>query len=85
MAADRGRLPLVGQRFLSQIEGLYRADANPDGQYFSRWSGEMEVWRQSGLLFNHYWYEQQRGNAEVADALMARIQQGNPAAKMAAE
>ena len=57
----------------------------PAGQYFSRWSGEMEVWRQSGLLLNHYWYEQQRGNAAVADALMARIQKENPAAKMASQ
>jgi len=78
-------LPLSGQRFLTFVEELYRAEANPGGQYFSRWSNELEAWRQTGLMLNHYWYEQQRGNAVVADALMGRIQQENPAAKMASE
>jgi spermidine synthase len=85
MAAERGRMTLESRRFLSLVEKLYRAEANPDGSYFSRWSSELETWRQSGLLLNRYWYEQQRGNMQGADELMARIQQENPAAKMASQ
>jgi spermidine synthase len=83
MAAESGRTLLTGQTFLAFVEKLYRSEANPSTQYFSRWSAELEAWRQSGLLLNHYWFEQQHGNAAEADALMERIQRENPATKMA--
>jgi len=84
MAAQKGRLMLTERRFLAFIEPLYRAEANPGGRIWSRWDDTLETWRQSGLALNRYWYEDRHGDPARARAMLAEIQQKNPATQMAA-
>jgi spermidine synthase len=84
MAAEAGRSLLTERRFLAFIAPLYGAPANPGGRIWRRWDETLEAWRQTGLALNRYWYEDHHGDRARARAMMAEIQQKNPATKMAA-
>jgi spermidine synthase len=83
MAAEAGRSTLTERRFLAFVEPLYGSPANPGGRIFRRWDETLEAWRQTGLLLNRYWYEDRHGDPARARAIMAEIQEKNPATKMA--
>jgi hypothetical protein len=83
MAAEPGRGRLVGESFLALARVLFAAAANPNGEIWSSWDDAHESWRQSGLIFNRYWFEQQHGRSQRADLLLSEGLAQNPAAAMA--
>jgi spermidine synthase len=79
VTAQKGRILLKDQPFISFIDSFYTLPSNPGSRYFSVFTSDMEQWRKSGIILNQYYTAWHAGEQIKAAELYKQAEQLTPA------